>query len=85
SRSRGLEIRVDAAAAGSRFLQELQQLLAGHRPLAGQNGAVIRLHYRRPDVEATLRLGDGWRVNPSEELLKRLRQQLGKESVEVLY
>ena len=46
---------------------------------------MIRLHYRRPDVEATLRLGDGWRVNPSEELLKRLRQQLGKESVEVLY
>lgn len=85
SRSRGLEIRVDAATAGSRFLQELQQLLAGHRPQAGQAGAVIRLNYRRPDVEATLRLGDGWRVNPSEELLKRLRQQLGKEAVEVLY
>lgn len=85
SRSRGLELRVDAAAMGARFLQELQQLLSGHRPLDGQQGAVIRLHYRRPDVEATLRLGDGWRVNPGEELLKRLRQQLGKEAVEVLY
>jgi DNA polymerase-3 subunit alpha len=85
SRSRGLEIRVDAAAMGTRFAQELQQMLAGHRPQAGQQGAVIRVHYRRSDAEATLRLGDDWRVNPSEELLKRLRQQLGKEAVEVLY
>ncbi len=85
SRSRGLEIRVDAASMGSRFVHELQQLLAGHRPLDGQQGASIRLHYRRPDVEATLRLGDAWRVNPSEELLKRLRQQLGNAAVEVLY
>ena len=85
SRSRGLEIRVDAASMGSRFVHELQQLLAGHRPLDGQQGASVRLHYRRPDVEATLRLGDAWRVNPSEERLKRLRQQLGNAAVEVLY
>jgi len=85
NRSRGLEIRVDAASMAPRFVHDLKQLLEGHRPAAGQKGAVIRLHYRRPDVEATLRLGDDWRVNPGEDLLKRLRQQLGKESVQVLY
>jgi DNA polymerase-3 subunit alpha len=85
NRSRGLEVRVNAATAGSRFIQELHQLLSGHRPAKDSAGTVVRLHYCRPDVEATLRLGDGWRVNPSEELLKRLRQQLGKEAVEVLY
>jgi DNA polymerase-3 subunit alpha len=32
NRSRGLEVRVNAATAGSRFIQELHQLLSGHRP-----------------------------------------------------
>jgi len=45
----------------------------------------VRLRYRRPDAEAVLRLGEGWKVVPSEELLKRLRQYYGSAAVEVLY
>ncbi|HEX6591926.1 MAG TPA: DNA polymerase III subunit alpha [Moraxellaceae bacterium] len=83
SRSRGLELRVDSTRIGARFAQELQQLLTAHRP--DQGGCAVRLRYRRPDAEAVLRLGDKWKVQASDELLKRLRQQYGSESVEVLY
>lgn len=81
-RSRGLELRVHnhQLAAGTR---ELQQLLAAHR--AEHGGCPVRLHYRRPEVEAVLRFGDAWRVTASDELLKRLRQHYGVAAVEVLY
>ncbi|MDP2228531.1 MAG: DNA polymerase III subunit alpha [Moraxellaceae bacterium] len=85
SRSRGLEIRLEAAALGARFAQDLQQLLSSHRPASGAQGAPVRLRYRRSDAEAALRLGEQWRVVPSEDLLKRLRQQYGTAAVEVLY
>jgi DNA polymerase-3 subunit alpha len=45
----------------------------------------VRVRYRGIGAEATLRLGEGWRVQASDELLKRLRQQYGSEAVEVLY
>jgi DNA polymerase-3 subunit alpha len=39
----------------------------------------------RPGARGRLRLGDGWRVQPSDELLKRLRQILGPDAVQVIY
>ncbi len=83
ARSRGLELRVEAARLGPRFSQDLQQLLGAHR--SPQGGCPIRLRYRSLEAEALLRLGEGWRVQATDELLKRLRQQYGAESVEVLY
>ncbi len=83
ARSRGLELRVEATRLGPRFSQELQQLLGAHR--ASSAGCPIRLRYRSAEAEALLRLGDGWKVLATDELLKRLRQQYGKEAVEVLY
>ncbi len=84
ARSRGLELRVEGARLGPRFAQELQQLLGAHRSAQG-NGCPVRLRYRSADAEALLRLGEGWRVQATDELLKRLRQQYGAGSVEVLY
>jgi DNA polymerase-3 subunit alpha len=84
ARSRGLELRLTGARLGIRFAQELQQLLAAHRPATG-GGCPVRVRYRGIGAEATLRLGEGWRVQASDELLKRLRQQYGSEAVEVLY
>ncbi len=83
ARSRGLELRVEATRLGPRFSQELQQLLGAHRANGG--GCPIRLRYRSSEAEALLRLGDGWKVQATDELLKRLRQQYGTEAVEVLY
>ena len=52
-----------------------------HRVTDGSGG------HERPcrPAEATLRLGEAWRVQASDELLKRLRQQYGAGAVEVLY
>jgi DNA polymerase-3 subunit alpha len=84
SRSRGVELRLEGARLGARFAQDLQQLLVSHKPVGG-SGCPVRVRYRSASAEATLRLGDGWRVQASDELLKRLRQQYGSEAVEVLY
>jgi len=84
ARSRGLELRLDSGRLGLRFAQELQQLLGAHKAPAG-GGCPVRLRYRCSAAEGTLRLGDAWRVQASDELLKRLRQQFGSEAVEVLY
>ncbi|MCC2638611.1 MAG: DNA-directed polymerase PolC [Moraxellaceae bacterium] len=84
ARSRGLELRLEGARLSARFGPELQQLLAAHRPPEG-GGCPIRVRYRNSQAEAVLRLGENWRVQASDELLKRLRQQYGTEAVEVLY
>ncbi|MDF3031481.1 MAG: polymerase subunit alpha [Moraxellaceae bacterium] len=83
ARSRGLELKLDSGRLGLRFAQDLQQLLGAHK--AAEGGCPVRVRYRCSTAEGTLRLGEGWRVQASDELLKRLRQQFGSESVEVLY
>ena len=45
----------------------------------------MRVHYLRPGVEGRLRLGQAWRVEPADALLKRLRYLLGDDGVEVVY
>jgi DNA polymerase-3 subunit alpha len=45
----------------------------------------IYLTYRRLGAVGELRLGDTWRVEPSDALLKRLRRLLGQEAVVVAY
>ncbi|GGI90362.1 DNA polymerase III subunit alpha [Halopseudomonas pertucinogena] len=45
----------------------------------------VTVELQRPDAEALLRLGDGWRVEPADELVQTLRDQLGKDSVSLHY
>ena len=85
ARSRGLELKLEGVRLGARFGHELQQLLASHKPPQGGAGCPVRGRYRNSQAEGVLRLGEGWRVQASDELLKRLRQQFGVEAVEVLY
>ena len=49
----------------------------------GRTGLCI--DYLRPDASVRLPLGDDWRVHPTQELLKRLSELVGAESVEVEY
>ncbi len=56
---------------------QLQALLQDFK-----GGAVpVCVRYRRQDASALVRLGDAWRVTPSDELLQRLYQLLGEKSV----
>ncbi len=73
----------EAHAVGSEQVSALAAELAAHRV---ETGVAIRLHYRRPGAAMTLRLGDQWRVEPSDALLRRLQQLLGDDaSVAVVY
>jgi DNA polymerase-3 subunit alpha len=55
--------------------------------LSAYRGGTLPVHieYIRPGARGRLRLGPVWRVQPRDELLKRLRQILGAEAVQVVY
>ncbi len=60
---------------------ELEQLLS---PYVGGD-CPLRLYYRNQGARVVLALSDDWRVNPTDELIKRLERLLGQGAVEVRY
>ncbi len=76
-----LVVGIDAARAGDGFVTTLQQTLAAYR----QGRCPVVVQYRGPTAKAMVRLGDEWRVRPSEDLLKRLAALASPESVRVEY
>jgi len=71
----------DAHAGGQALVSELRSVLSAFKGL----GLPVRIAYRRPGACGHLILGSSWRVQPTEELLKRLRNLLGGDSVRVSY
>jgi len=59
----------------------LRETLAAYRG----GGLSVQLMYCRPGATGRLLLGEDWRVQPTDELLKRLRHLLGAEMVQVSY
>jgi DNA polymerase-3 subunit alpha len=43
------------------------------------------MHYRNPQAQGLLRLGDAWRLQPTDELLRRLEGCLGRDAVQMDY
>ncbi len=66
---------------GGELLQQLREVLTLYR--GGR--LVIQLEYHSPQGQGRFLLGDDWRVQPTDELIKRLRQLLGQEAVKVAY
>mgnify|MGYP006278717037 FL=1 len=69
-------ITVRAEEADDRFRAFLRRTLA-----AAPGECPVSLRYRQHGQSAAMRLGDAWRIAPSEELLEELRRQLGRDSV----
>jgi DNA polymerase-3 subunit alpha len=69
-------------ADGIERAEKLQQIL---EPYRRDDGLPVRLHYRRLGAEGRLRLGDAWRVDPADTLLRRLRSLLGDDGIEIVY
>ena len=81
-----LLLHLDLGAAkrhkkGAEILQQLREILTLYR--GGR--LAIQMEYRSPQGQARFLLGDDWRVQPTDELIKRLRQLLGQEAVKVAY
>jgi DNA polymerase-3 subunit alpha len=66
---------------GGELLQQLREVLTLYR--GGR--LAIQLEYHSPQGQGRFLLGDDWRVQPTDELIKRLRQLLGQEAVKVAY
>jgi DNA polymerase-3 subunit alpha len=79
--ARRLLIRLDAGGSAHGLVDGLATVL---RPF--QEGRTpVYVEYRRADARAELRLGETWRVNPTEELIRRLADLAGPDRVQVEY
>jgi DNA polymerase III subunit alpha len=74
-------IRLGADRVANGLLDEIRDAIKVHR----HGGTGLCIDYLRSDASVRLPLGDDWRVHPTQELLKRLGDLVGSESVEVEY
>jgi DNA polymerase-3 subunit alpha len=75
-----LNVKLNGLDAGG-FREKLQQVL--HPFLGGTTS--IRLHYQTKQASGDILLGQEWRVNPTDELLRRLEHLVGLGAVNVRY
>lgn len=78
----GQRLTLDLAASAEEGLVE--RLVDALEPFRG-GGCAVRVVYRNAAAEATLHLGDAWRVQPSGDLLQRLRDRFGAAAVQLAY
>ena len=75
-----VRINLDTSRHGPECLGRLAGVLQQYK---GDCAVTIKL--QRPDAQAMLRLGEAWRVEPADDLVQALRDQLGKGSVSLHY
>ena len=76
-----LTIEISAEKMNDQFADLLEKTLASARG----GSCPVSLIYRQPHNSARIRLGVGWQVVPSDELLQELRDALGGEGVALAY
>ena len=81
-RSYASALEVELQQAQPKLQQQLSKWLTMHQR---EEGVPVRLRYRREDALANLLLGEGWRVEVTDELLLELQRIYGKEQVQLLY
>ncbi|QSX32444.1 DNA polymerase III subunit alpha [Shewanella avicenniae] len=76
-----VELKLDAAKITPQWLQSLQQTVSPWR-----NGAVpLVIEYQQSHAQARFKMGDDWRINPSDELMLALETMLGSNRVRILF
>jgi DNA polymerase-3 subunit alpha len=79
--ARRLELAVDQQLATNGFTGSLIEVLQPFR----EGSCPVWLNYHGDHARAQMVLGHQWRVQPTDELLRRLREVLGQDAVEVVY
>ncbi|MBN3846182.1 DNA polymerase III subunit alpha [Paraburkholderia sp. Ac-20342] len=57
----------------------------GRQPVQIPNGLAVQVVYRSENAQGEMRLGDAWRVKPTDELLAALRGEFEGSSIEIVY
>ncbi|MEA3276945.1 MAG: DNA polymerase III subunit alpha [Pseudomonadota bacterium] len=81
----GLTLDLSTGACLKMSADEVVQELAAVLSAFRGGGLPVQVDYRRSGVRGRLRLGDDWRVQPAEELIRRLRRLFGIDAVRVAY
>ncbi len=80
--ARRLVLRMDHEQLGNGSLDHLKQTLSTFR----DGRCPVWMEYRNTDARAVLRLGDAWRVRPTDELIRRLGAlSSGPDTVRIEY
>jgi DNA polymerase-3 subunit alpha len=79
--AKGLLLDLQAEQISKEFIAQLERVLLPH--CGGTCPVLIR--YDNGEAKAKLRMGDQWRVNPSDDLLNELRTSIGDKSIQVGY
>ncbi|HHI94344.1 MAG TPA: DNA polymerase III subunit alpha [Gammaproteobacteria bacterium] len=79
--ARQLVLKVDQKKAGNGFIRGLTEVLDPYR----QGHCPIRVDYRQASATAQIQLGANWRVKPTDELMRRLDELVGRAHVKVEY
>lgn len=80
-RARELCLSVNASTLPTNFADQLSELLDPYR----DGRCPIVIDYQRRDARGQLRLGAAWHVHPEDDLLQRLRETYGAQSVHLVY
>jgi DNA polymerase-3 subunit alpha len=75
-----VRISLDTSRHGPESLSHIASLLKKH-----PGNCAVTVDLQRPDSAAELRLGETWQVEPADDLVQGLRDQLGKDSVSLHY
>jgi DNA polymerase-3 subunit alpha len=81
SKLRGLELRLSGSEENAGWVEKFHSTLSGYR----DGNCAVTVQYTVPSAEGQLRLGDQWKVQPKDELISRLREEFGKNSVTLHY
>jgi len=80
---RGLFLDLSAGIIPEDFNEKLKVLLSPHRQ--SNQGSRVNIRYGLTEAEATLSLGENWKVNPSDDLLSSLKREFGEKRVKIDY
>ncbi|QSX41874.1 DNA polymerase III subunit alpha [Shewanella cyperi] len=76
-----LEVDLDAEAIAPALLDKFAELVGPWR----QGAVPMLINYRQAQASGQFRLGDDWRVNPSDELVLALQTLLGPDKVRIVF
>ncbi len=79
---RHIEIDCQETQLKERQLKAFGELLTAHK---GSVEMPVALRYRSNNASATLCLGEAWQVQPSDDLLIKLKDQFGGDAVRIRY